>query len=139
MKIFTENGITVIDGEGMLLSNALVIDAPGARIGIQNFNLVAGSHAAIKLVRGDELTHSGIRTVPPPTQTVKHVPYQKCPVCVGTGRVIETRRGCVTVTVTTTCPTCKGERIIPMHVLSEEVAVNGRPALIVEPPKTEQK
>lgn len=45
------------------------------------------------------------------------VPYQKCPVCDGTGKTVADG---FLRDIYQTCKVCNGERIIPMHIVPKE-------------------
>ena len=50
------------------------------------------------------------------------VPYQKCPVCEGSGQVFNSLLDPYNTTMTTgyiTCRVCSGSGIIPMHVVND--------------------
>lgn len=49
------------------------------------------------------------------TETVKAIPFQCCPICLGAGRV--TADG-FTSNVYQVCRVCKGAKIIPMHLIN---------------------
>ena len=44
---------------------------------------------------------------------VKYIPYQCCPICNGLGVVTRLYSSAVYID----CPTCKGQRIIPQHII----------------------
>ena len=47
----------------------------------------------------------------------RFIPYQKCPLCDGSGRVVAEGipSGCYDTCSYDTCPVCQGIKIIPMH------------------------
>lgn len=51
---------------------------------------------------------------------LNYVPYQACPICNGKGRIAGNTYGnTYSTSVFSTCPTCNGQRIIPMYVVKE--------------------
>jgi len=48
------------------------------------------------------------------------VPYQCCPLCIGTGQILADG---FTSSVYQTCKVCNGARIIPMHIVDWRFAV----------------
>lgn len=47
------------------------------------------------------------------SKIVEYIPYQKCPICEGTGIIITI----TTIYTKNTCDVCNGTKIIPMHRL----------------------
>jgi len=45
----------------------------------------------------------------------KWVPYQTCPICMGSGVIWNPHAGVTNPTLT--CPSCQGVRIIPQHII----------------------
>ena len=64
---------------------------------------------------------SGLKTKPNSYNVVNCVPYQKCPICDGSG--LDTRFVCAGSPFGQICTVCDGKRIIPMHVIKEELKV----------------
>ena len=58
-----------------------------------------------------------IKNVKTGTKIVNYVPYQKCPVCDGTGIIIRTVFNHTATYTQNTCDVCNGTKIIPMHRL----------------------
>lgn len=65
------------------------------------------------------ITHPDYWQTPQPMfEQVQFVPYQKCPICDGSGKIEEFDG--LHPPRDITCPTCQGVRIIPMHCVKME-------------------
>jgi Zn finger protein HypA/HybF involved in hydrogenase expression len=60
--------------------------------------------------------YSGLKVPHTKYNILDYVPYQKCPLCEGTGTIKHEA-------FDDKCPVCNGERIIPMHIIKEELKV----------------
>ena len=54
-------------------------------------------------------------------KVVDCVPYQKCPLCDGIGQVLQDGFTNGFFKTCTTCTTCSGSKIIPMHILNKDI------------------
>ena len=64
-----------------------------------------------------------IKNVKTGTKIINYVPYQKCPICNGSGIIIQTVFNSTVTYTQNTCDVCGGAKIIPMHALIKHLKI----------------